>query len=111
MALTINVTTTDPTGGPDYASGIHVLFDTRLFAGSTDVLFVLHYYRSKVDFEAGKSEISAPSNCNLTSVLIKGISLEDYFELNAVTLHDLVKDKLEELVGVGNVSIDLGLSS
>lgn len=108
MALVINVPTTDPTGGQDYSAGVYVLFDTRLYAGNTDVLFSLRYYRSKADSDAGKAEVSAPSNCDLTGVKITGMSPSDYFALNASGLHDLVKDKLEEFVGVGNVSIDLG---
>ena len=107
MAIIIDVETIDPTGGPNLPSGVFITFDTKLYAGTTNVHFMLYYYRSKAAFLASKQRISAPTDCNLLSFEKRNIDPSVYIALNATSLHDIVRDEIETYIGTGNASIDL----
>jgi hypothetical protein len=101
MALNINTTITTDEGFE--VSNAFAYLNIYILAPTSNWVNV-SYYKSKSDWETGK----APLNVNTLPSNVQTELTSEQFWSNvlAITIHDKCKDKIEEVTGVGTVTID-----
>jgi len=103
MAIQINTTLTDPTGGSNFASGSYVIFDTSFIGGTTDIYYNLQVFRSKDDHSGGNKSIRPVEISRLSHS--EKVDFSIYSGLTNMDVQVLLQNHIETMVGSGTTSI------
>ena len=103
MAIQINTTLTDPTGGSDFATGSYMIFDTNFMGGTTDIHYNMSVFRSKDDYTSGMKSVKPTEIGRMHHT--ESVDFGVYTGLTNMDVQVLLQNYVETMVGSGNTSI------